>query len=514
MKTVEQWRPYELTLTGPTEGNPFTDVDLQAEFSHQERTITVHGFYDGNGQYKVRYMPQMVGTWQVRTIANVAELDNQTDTFECVAAAGDNHGPVVVQGKTHFAYADGTPYMLFGTTAYAWAFQKKEWQEQTIQTLKENKFNKIRMTVFPKYYNYNTTQPALYPYAGQPKKVSDTFDIDSWNVKPEDIGFDFSRFIPEYFQALEKHLQELDDLGVQADLILFHPYDSWGFARMGEKFNKLYLRYVIARFASLKNVWWSLANEYDLMALVGQIPLTAWDGIGQFVYQEDPSAHLLSIHNFYDPPQHKGTRNNWYDYSKPWITHVSVQTDNLYFVPQWAADYQKPIVIDECRYEGNIEFGWGDNSAEGMMDSFYRVVLRGGYATHGETYIDRPNTTQSIWWAHGGVLRGQSHLRINFFKQLLDDNHFDYVKPMATEGPHWELAVGESADEQHVLAYLGDNQPEFEIFDFLPAGKEYTAQLVDAWHMTIKTLPGIIDSGTMFKLPRGKYQAVLLTLKK
>jgi hypothetical protein len=55
------------------------------------------------------------------------------------------------------------------------------------------------------------------------------------------------------------------DLGIEADLILWHPYDRWGFSRMTKEEDDLYLSYVIARFAAYRNVWWSLANEYDLL---------------------------------------------------------------------------------------------------------------------------------------------------------------------------------------------------------------------------------------------------------
>ncbi|MHA5097088.1 DUF5060 domain-containing protein [Oenococcus oeni] len=513
METIERWKTYEFKLDGPINGNPFTDIKLFGIFTNNGHSRKVRGFYDGNGVYKIRYMPKEIGNWTVNTESNNTDLDGQENSFIVTEASTNNHGPVQVQGQTHFVYADGTPYMPFGTTAYAWAIQSSERQKQTLETLRENKFNKIRMCVFPKSYNYNTEQPAVYPYEGKPKKVSSEFNNDTWMIKPEDIGFDFSRFVPKYFQHLENQISKLDQLGVQADLILFHPYDSWGFARMGKKFDKLYIEYIVARLASYKNVWWALANEYDLLNLIGQKPLEAWDFIGHTVQHEDPSDHLVSIHNFYDPPQHKDTTKNWYDQSKPWITHLSIQSDNLYFVPKWMDEYRKPIVVDECRYEGNIEFGWGDNSAEGMTDSFYRVVLRGGYATHGETYIDKPNTKRSIWWAHGGVLYGESYKRINYFKQLLDENNFDYVVPMATEGPHWELAAGASPDGQHVFVYMGDSHPEFEILDFLPDNIEYSAELIDTWNMTKKPLSEKIKSTEFFHMPLGKYQALLLTKK-
>ena len=513
MLQVEQWKQFEMTLEGPNSGNPFTEVELSATFSHQTIKINVNGFYDGDGQYKIRYMPETTGEWTVTTHSNINELDQQTATFACLPASSDNHGPVRVSGKTHFAYADGSDFLPIGTTAYAWAFQSPELQKQTIQTLKENEFNKIRMTVFPKYYNYNTKEPALYPYVGQPKKTTGTFDDSSWQVKPEDIGFDFSRFNPAYFQHLEDCLTELDQINVQADLILFHPYDSWGFARMGTKFDKLYLKYVIARFASFKNIWWALANEYDLMDQLGQKKYADWDIIGQTVQQLDPSQHLVSIHNFYDPPIHKDTTANWYDDTKPWITHLSIQSDNVFFVPKWREEYQKPVVLDECRYEGNIEFGWGDNSAEGMLDNVWRIMLRGGFATHGETYIDHPNTDRSIWWAHGGILRGQSQTRINFLAKILQKEQISYFNPLATTGPHWELAAGISGDQKKVMVYFGDNQPKFEILDFLPKGKNYSATLIDTWNMTSQKLNFNVNANNYFELPQQKYSALLLVEK-
>lgn len=47
MQTVEKWKKYELTLNGPSDGNPFRDVELTATFDRNNHQITVDGFYDG-----------------------------------------------------------------------------------------------------------------------------------------------------------------------------------------------------------------------------------------------------------------------------------------------------------------------------------------------------------------------------------------------------------------------------------------------------------------------------------
>ena len=39
------------------------DVELTATFSGPDTTMTVSGFYAGNGVFKVRFMPKTVGKW-------------------------------------------------------------------------------------------------------------------------------------------------------------------------------------------------------------------------------------------------------------------------------------------------------------------------------------------------------------------------------------------------------------------------------------------------------------------
>ena len=78
-------------------------------------------------------------------------------------------------------------------------------------------------------------------------------------------GFDLERFDPAHFRRLEERIAQLGELGIEADLILFHAYDRWGFADLGPAVDERYLRYVVRRLAAYANVWWSMANEYDLL---------------------------------------------------------------------------------------------------------------------------------------------------------------------------------------------------------------------------------------------------------
>ena len=72
---VEKWGLFEATLSGPKDGNPFVDVTFDVDFAHSARTVPAPGFYDGDGVYRVRFLPDTEGEWTFRTRSNARELD-------------------------------------------------------------------------------------------------------------------------------------------------------------------------------------------------------------------------------------------------------------------------------------------------------------------------------------------------------------------------------------------------------------------------------------------------------
>ena len=71
---VEKWGIFEIALEGKCGGNPFTDYEIKAEFSCENEKKTVDGFYDGNGIYKVRFMPSFEETYRCRVSGTYAEV--------------------------------------------------------------------------------------------------------------------------------------------------------------------------------------------------------------------------------------------------------------------------------------------------------------------------------------------------------------------------------------------------------------------------------------------------------
>lgn len=465
---VERWGVFETALSGPSSGNPFREVRFEAQFRLRHRVVDTAGFYDGAGVYRMRFMPDATGEWSFTTKSNRPELDGKTGTFACVEPSVRNHGPVGVRHTWHFAYADGNPYFPVGTTCYAWVHQGDALEEQTLETLRSGPFNKMRMCVFPKDYVYNTNEPQFYPF-------------------PRQGGTnDFTRFVPEFFRHLEKRVRQLMELGIEADLILFHPYDRWGYKVMPPEVDDAYLRYVVARLAAYRNVWWSMANEWDF---VREKKVSDWDRYFKIVQESDPYQHLRSIHN----------GSVIYDHARPWVTHASIQGDDFSKTIDWLHGYKKPVIFDECKYEGNISRRWGNISGREMVRRFWLAAALGAYGGHGETFL-HPDAI--LWWSKGGALRGESPKRLAFLRRILEEGPATGIDPLPNQ--KYPAAAREN---EYYLFYYDLAQPAEMDYD-LPSAVRFRAEILDPWEMTVTPLSGTYSGRFVLQLPGKPHQAV------
>lgn len=478
MKKVEQWSVYEISFHGPAAGNPYIDVEFSALFSRKNESITVPGFYDGDGIYRIRFSPPSRGKWLYKTNSNVPELSARQGRFLCIPPSGNNHGPVKIVNTYYLEHADGTPFYSVGTTAYQWTSVALHIQDKTLKTLAQEPFNKIRMCVFPKWYRYgNNTEPRIYPY------------------KREDGKNDFTQPDYRFFQNFDRKIQQLLEMGIQADVILFHEYDNWGYFEMGRELNERYVRYMIARISAYRNVWWSLANEWDIPRLKVAID---WEGIGSLLQKEDPHHRMRGIHNWY------GSEDHFYDHSKPFITHVSAQTSQFYNAIKWREKYKKPLLFDEMRYEGDVPSGWGNLTAEEMTSYFWMAGLSGGYGTHGDTFRNNADdSTEVRWWAKGGTLPGKSPEKIRFFRKIMEQAPVKEMTPLLIDnGNPADLKTNTyifSKPGEYYLVYTVNSEQSIEIR--LEGNSDFKMSVINTWDMKIikegSVEPGIIKYKTV-----------------
>ncbi|MCI2069540.1 MAG: DUF4038 domain-containing protein [Bacilli bacterium] len=486
---AKQYEMMEFVFSGTEMKENYAKIDLKGEFLLNGKTTLVEGFYDGKGVYKIRYLPLEKGLCSYK----ISGLFSKKGQFQ--VKEGKDHGPVKAE-ETHFVFSDKTQFIPVGTTVYALAHQSDEVVNQTLSSLKRASFNKVRMCVFPKYYEYNHREPPFYPFQ---KKVNGTWDLSSPDT--------------DFWHRFEDILKRIIKLGIEIDLILFHPYDNWGFSKFSMPDNFAYLDYLLRRLGSWPHIWWSLANEYDL---IPSMQYDDWEKIQDYIFEHEPFEHLMGIHQCFMA----------YDHSKPHITHCSIQSATTAQIPELLAKYHKPVIYDEMCYEGNIESNWGNISAFEETNRFWQAFASGGYATHGETF-NSPD--EILWWAAGGTLKGQSWKRIKFLRKVIEsipgplspnlqsagyigkiatmsDEEFNkMVETVPAEYRTFALRLrkvnpvdlqlmmikdavfSSSYKDEAYLTYFSIHCP-FQTKMSLPKDKKYTVDVIDVWQMNRKTV--------------------------
>jgi hypothetical protein len=498
---VEKWGRFEVSFKYISDGNAFIDDSLTAIFSNRKKDVTVRGFHDGDGIYTIRFMPSETGIWSYKTSSNVVELNGKTGNFYCEDPSGNNHGPIRIRNKYHFAYADGTLYFPFGTTCYSFIHQSDSQSTIALNQLKNSPFNKVRFCVLPQWQTYTDVNPPYLPF----------LKISSGKGSEDSIVWDYKNLNPDFFRNLERRIDELATLGVEADIILFHPYDDghWGFDKMSHETDLFYLKYLVARLASFRNVWWSLANEYDFLSTKS---LADWESLISTIATDDPYKHLCSIHN--------GKRyfENW----NPNLSHASIQNGAL--VEDFGRAvilrdaYKKPVIYDEVCYEGDILPRWGNLSGEELTHRFWQGIIAGTYVGHGEAIVGSDSILHLIY---GRELRGNAPSRIQFLKSFVEKT--GALEPVDKFWKAYNVAVSEKGD---VVVYFGENKMSKWPFSLtrdlkVPDGTKYAVDIIDTWNMTItpttKTCITVLKEGVIkdvenksIKISNKKYMAIWL----
>lgn len=506
---MRQYQMFELQFLGKEPEASQTSVSVEAEFIWKSKTTgnqkskKIKGFYAGDGLYKVRFLPEEAGEFNWKVTGCVAGEGSEL----CESAAAGDKGIVRAKG-IRFEYNDGTAFLPVGTTIYALAHQKEGLIQETMHTLKKAPFNKVRHCVFPKFYDYNREDPEFFPFE-----------------RKENGDWDMDRPCFPYWDKLERVIFELADMGIQSDLILFHSYDKWGFSMLDMEQCRKYLDYLLRRLSVIPQLWWSMANEFDLM--YGRT-MDDWYEIEAFVAANDPYHHLLSNHNCF----------SFYDFTRPNITHCCVQTIQMESAAMWLEEYKKPLIYDECCYEGNLPLSWGNLSGFAMADRFWKACVPGAYASHGEVFLDENDI---LWWAKGGELKGSSPVRIAFLIEILDelpgtltpwhqklwempDMGFmsnaprDLFKNLHLSMPKEQQESMRVKDgvccghigEQVFLEYFGTRCCGMTRW-ILPENHTYRIEEIDIWEMTRKTTYRGVNGKLEIKMP-GKEGIALLAV--
>jgi (4-O-methyl)-D-glucuronate---lignin esterase len=460
---VRRWEMHEFELRGrATVENPFRDASLLGEFiAPSGNVIKVEGFYDDGDTWKLRFAPNEEGEWRYRLRGAGVEITHN-GRLQCLAPPGSGFIRIHPWNPYAFAYDDGAPFFPMGDTCYGLYDDSPitpELRREYLETRRRQHFNFVRMSVGHSEAR-SKKDLAYWAWGG----TSDKPDLD--------------RFNPAFFRGLDELLCDMQTRGMNVELILLNFYrrpftdtSLWTAER-----ERLWLRYVLARYASFSNVFlWTLANEYETHP-DGKYRLdrpgdVAWaKETAKLVKQLDPYRHPVTVHPVVsssakgpsprDPIDEPwriggffgdgneidvlsqqtgqmGEGTTWNEELKCWLgdaTHLvaSVRADRV---------FQKPVLNTENGYEylrGDPPSKKQVHHNDKVRRSSWRIVCAGGYFAagfhstlgHSDAWnrIDPANHYSFIVKSEGAA--DQLKLLYEFFTAL----PFERMQPFALTG--------------------------------------------------------------------------------
>src|SRR5690606_29104511 len=146
--------------------------------------------------------------------------------------------------------------------------------------------------------------------------------------------------------------------------------------------------------------------------------------------------------------------------------------------------------------------------------------------------------SETLWWAKGGKLIGESVPRVAFLRKILEAGPDEGLDPVKSTGAY-RIMVGGGMDNmilqqlftppageetwkrvmswwptagqphKYYLSYMGENQArEFTVA--VPPGETYAAALVETWEMPQTPVARGVKRGDVLSIPPKPYQAMIL----
>ena len=376
---VPLWQPHDFNFSAKaSSSNPFL-VEISATVTGPDgKTFDMPGFFAGNGVWTIRVSPTAEGQWSLVTKSKLPELDGKTAAFTGVKNPNPKiHGALGVdlEHPHHFIFADGTRFFLQGYE-YDWLWALDQDQpgvptiDKTLDLIGRYGFNYIIVNT----YAYDTgwrkgkTGPddygpsLLYPWEGS-------------NAAPEQ-----SRMNLAYWNHYDLMMNALLERGIEGHMFIkvYNKQVKW--PAHGSLEEKLFFRWLIARYAAYPNIIWDFSKEAH-----NEKNLAYKQECLRYIRASDPYHHLMTVHDD-DQANDSGAYDDLTDFR----------------ADQQHSKFHETILRQRERRAwpvANVEFGY-EHGPKGTNDFTYKVVqppetvlrraweiaMTGGYTAYYYTY--------------------------------------------------------------------------------------------------------------------------------
>ena len=275
---VGRWARFETSVKNEkTYQDPYRDVVLDVTYKNPERKeVKFWGFYDGDRTWKIRFMPDRIGTWKYDAVFSDGSA-GISGTFECIQSNIPGMISVDQANPIWFGYKGGG-HLLVRSFHVGDRFFAENWP-----TLKRKAFLDWLET-----QGYNMLSVASHYLSRDTEGRGRGWRTpDLWPLNANE------------FQKMEVIL---DDLAERK--IMVYPFA--GFFGQSSNFpinhreQTEYIRYTLARLGVYWNILFNVAGpEPEIKSDEFQGAMTATDinRLGREIKKMDIFGHLLSVHN-------------------------------------------------------------------------------------------------------------------------------------------------------------------------------------------------------------------------
>ncbi len=336
-KKVPRWDRFETSVTNAkTYTDPYRDVSLDATFTRPDgRTVTFWGFHDGDQTWRLRFMPDLPGTWRYEAKFSDG-TPGASGTFECVAS--DLPGMIAVHAAnpTWFGYRGTGEATTLRALHIGDRFFARNWDDA------DNSTDGNKRTAFldwAKQQGYNTLSVASHYQNRRAAGRGDGWETPAlWPLKAEE------------YRRMEKIL---DDLAARQLIV----YPFAGFFGRDSYFphdrteRTLYIRYLTARLAPYWNLLFNVGGPEPRLRNKDYLSTDEINLMGLEIAASDPFGHALSLHNQTGDDEFKDAA---------WLTYGTLQGPKTLDRRKLAAGllknhhFQKPLLAQETLWSGNM----------------------------------------------------------------------------------------------------------------------------------------------------------------
>jgi hypothetical protein len=326
--TVGRWDRFEVAVPNAKKyADPYRDVTLDVTFTRPDGgKVEFWGFYDGGATWRVRFMPDRLGTW--RYAARFSDGSRgASGTFTCVAS--DLPG-MISRDETNplwFGFKGGR-HLLVRSFHVGDRFFAKNWPDAERRTFLD----------WAGRQGYNTLSIASH-YLNR-------------DAEGRGRGWETPALWPLNAAEYRRMEQVLDDLARRRFIV----FPFAGFLGRASNFprepqeQELYLRYTLARLGAYWNVMLNVGGPEPGLRNNTYLTREEVNRVGALIRRLDAFGHLLTIHT---PTGDSPFRD------EAWLSYVTLQGPKTFDQRELSAGLlrnhhpQKPLYAQETLWSGN-----------------------------------------------------------------------------------------------------------------------------------------------------------------